>query len=109
MTHYFPMKSKPPDSVASNSISKMSRRRFLGAAAATLALPTFIPASALGLDGKVAPSNRITMGMVGCGGMGTGNTNAFLSLPDCRVVAACDVDKNRLNKRSEERRVGKQC
>jgi predicted dehydrogenase len=91
-------KGRLPKSVPSNSLSKMSRRRFLGAAAATLALPTFIPASALGLGGKTAPSNRITMGMVGCGGMGTGNTKAFLGLPDCRVVAACDVDKNRLNK-----------
>ncbi len=38
------------------------------------------------------------MGMVGCGGMGTGNTNTFLGLSDCRVVAACDVDNNRLKK-----------
>jgi predicted dehydrogenase len=74
----------------------ISRRRFLSAAA-TLLVPTFIPGRALGLGDAVAPSNRITIGMVGCGGMGTGNNKSFLSLPECQVVAACDVDKNRLN------------
>lgn len=36
------------------------------------------------------------MGIIGCGGQGSGNTQNFLKLPDCRVVAACDVDKNHL-------------
>ncbi|MGZ5505916.1 MAG: Gfo/Idh/MocA family protein, partial [Limisphaerales bacterium] len=77
-------------------MEKFSRRRFLGAAAVTLAFPTIIPSSALGLGGKPAPSNRITLGMVGCGGMGTANTKSFLPLSDCRVIAACDVDKKHL-------------
>ncbi|MGZ5517628.1 MAG: Gfo/Idh/MocA family protein [Limisphaerales bacterium] len=80
----------------SRSMEKFSRRRFLGAAAVTLAFPTIIPSSALGLGGKPAPSNRITLGMVGCGGMGTANTKSFLPLSDCRVIAACDVDKKHL-------------
>jgi predicted dehydrogenase len=29
--------------------------------------------------------------------MGTGNTNSFLALPECQVVAACDVDRKHLN------------
>lgn len=58
--------------------------------------PTIIPSSALGLGGKTAPSNRITMGVVGWGMQGPGNTRAFLSLEDCQVVAACDLDKNHL-------------
>ena len=90
-------KNKSSNSRHTNDDSGISRRRFLGVAAATIAFPTFIPASALGRDGTVAPSNRITLGMVGCGRMGTGNTNSFLALPECRVVAACDVDKKHLN------------
>ncbi len=42
-----------------------SRRKFLvqsALAASGLALPTIIPASALGKDGKPAPSERITLG-----------------------------------------------
>ena len=45
-----------------------------------------------------APSNRITLGIVGCGGMGIGNTEGFLKLEECQVVAACDVDKGHLAK-----------
>ena len=79
-----------------SSGTKVSRRQFLGLTGAALALPTLIPASALGRADAPAPSNRITLGMVGCGTMGTGNTDAFLGLKECRVVAACDVDKKHL-------------
>ncbi len=75
---------------------KITRRRFLATTGAALSLPTFIPASALGLNGTTAPSERITMGMVGCGNQGTGNTQAFLGQKECQVVAGCDVDKNHL-------------
>jgi len=74
----------------------MSRRRFIAAAATVIAAPTIIPASALGRDGHTAPSERITMGVVGWGMMGPGNTDAFLAQKDCQVVAACDLDKNHL-------------
>ena len=73
----------------------VSRRRFLLNAAAVLAFPTFIPARALGRGAEPAPSNRIVMGMVGCGNMGTANANAFLNLSECQIVAVCDVDKRR--------------
>jgi predicted dehydrogenase len=74
----------------------MSRRRFIAAAATIIAAPTIIPASALGRDGHTAPSERITMGVVGWGMMGPGNTDAFLAQKDCQVIAACDLDKNHL-------------
>jgi len=45
---------------------------------------------------RVAPSERITMGIVGWGMMGPGNTAAFLGNKDCQIVAACDLDKNHL-------------
>src|SRR5581483_11429063 len=41
-------------------------------------------------------SRRITLGLVGCGNMGTGNAKSFLPLKDCQVVAACDVDQQHL-------------
>jgi hypothetical protein len=49
--------------------SRVSRRRFLACAGATLAMPTFVPFSAWGSEERPAPSARINMGMVGCGGM----------------------------------------
>ncbi|EEF60828.1 Gfo/Idh/MocA family protein [Pedosphaera parvula] len=81
---------------ATPSATKITRRKFLAAAGAAIALPTFIPASALGREDRPAPSARISLGVIGCGGMGTANTNAFLGLNDCQVVAACDVDKQHL-------------
>ncbi|HEX4645503.1 MAG TPA: Gfo/Idh/MocA family oxidoreductase, partial [Verrucomicrobiae bacterium] len=77
---------------------QISRRRFIAAAGAAIALPTIIPASALGRQGKPAPSERITMGIVGCGGQGSSNTGAFLGHNNCQVVATCDVDKKHLER-----------
>ena len=76
--------------------SELSRRRFLAAAGLAVAAPALIPASALGRQGQTAPSNRIVMGVVGWGMMGPGNTDAFLGIDDCQVVAACDLDQHHL-------------
>ncbi len=76
--------------------SGMNRRRFLATTGLALAAPTLIPASALGLEDKAAPSERVTLGVVGWGMQGPNNTDAFLALKDCQVVAACDLDKNHL-------------
>lgn len=45
---------------------------------------------------RFAASNRVTLGVVGWGMQGPGNTKAFLDLKDCQVVAACDLDKKHL-------------
>src|ERR1043165_1772604 len=76
--------------------SKISRRRFIASTAAAVVAPTIIPASALGADGRPAPSERITMGVVGWGMQGPSNTGNFMREPDCQVVATCNIDKNHL-------------
>jgi hypothetical protein len=68
-----------------------SRRSFLKGLIAAGAAPCFVPASARGADGRTAPSNRIAMGCIGMGGQGTGDMGAFLSSPECQVLAVCDV------------------
>src|SRR6266404_2657023 len=78
--------------------SGISRRRSLAAAGVAVAAPTIIPASALGRDDeKAAPSERITLGVVGWGMQGPSNTDAFLQEKNCQVVASCDLDKNHLD------------
>ncbi len=77
----------------------VTRRTFLGKTAglttAAIAFPYFIPSSASGKAGSVAPSNRITLGCIGVGGHGTGvNLKSFLANADARVIAVCDVDTN---------------
>ena len=48
--------------------AKSTRRSFLQTSAlAGIAMPTISPGSALGKNGKVAPSNRLVMGGIGIG------------------------------------------
>ncbi len=74
----------------------ISRRHFLATAGAALAVPTLIPASALGREGSTAPSERVVMGVAGWGMQGPGNTGNFLGFKDVQVIAACDLDANHL-------------
>ena len=80
------------------SPAALTRRHFLkrGAVAATaLALPYYIPATALGHDGAVAPSERIALGAIGIGGRGTADLNCMLDEKDVQFVAVCDVRQSR--------------
>jgi predicted dehydrogenase len=65
------------------------------AAAGAVAFPMIVPASALGRDGAVAPSERITVACIGVGRQGTGDMKKFLQKRPSQVVAVCDV--NQLN------------
>ncbi len=70
------------------------RRRFLKTvmqAGAVLMAPRVIPAAALGKDGAVAPSDRITLGGIGIGRRGTYVLGCFLKEPDVQFRAVCDV------------------
>ncbi len=71
----------------------LTRRSFLKGTAAAALFPAVIPASALGRDGHVAPSERIVMASIGVGGQGMYDTRAFLSMPEVQYVAVCDVDR----------------
>jgi len=75
-----------------------NRRGFLKtttAVGAALGFPYVIPASALGKDGAVAPSERIVMGGIGLGGRGTGVLRWMLGEDDMQFVAVCDVLSSR--------------
>jgi predicted dehydrogenase len=71
---------------------KTTRRHFLRTSACALASPLILPGPVLGRAGATAPSERITLGCIGVGGMGTGNLRSFLQDDRVRVVAVCDVD-----------------
>jgi len=93
-------KHKKPGSGAGQPLrpTPLSRRQFLkGAALAggALAAPTFVPASALGRNGTVAPSERILLGGIGIGSRGTFDLNWMLAETDVRFVAVCDVRRER--------------
>jgi predicted dehydrogenase len=71
-----------------------TRREFIKKTALVLGMPALIPASALGRDGHVAPSNRINMGMIGIGPRGREVLTAFLKQPDAKFITVCDVQKS---------------
>ena len=75
------------------SSSTLGRRQFLKAATGAMVLPYFVPASALGKDGRPAPSERIVMGGIGIGNQGGGDQGVFLGRDDVQYVAVCDVKK----------------
>jgi len=65
----------------------ITRRQFLVASAAAL----------WGTRLHAAPSERVTIGMIGTGSHGVGmNLRSFLPLPDAQVVAVCDVVRKRM-------------
>ena len=74
---------------------KSSRRSFLKQSALGIGMPMIIPASVLGLNGKVAPSNRVVIGGIGIGPRGRRVLTAFLKQPDCQFVATADPQKGR--------------
>ena len=62
---------------------------------AAVAAPYFVPASVLGAGDRPAPSNRLTMGLIGLGSMGMRHVKGFLQEGDCQIIAVCDVDAAR--------------
>ena len=72
-----------------------SRRRFLAAATAAVASPCVISASALGKDGCMLPSERITIGVMGVGNRGNSSILALNHLPEAQVVAVADPRRKR--------------
>lgn len=88
--------------------STVPRRQFLSQTVKVLggamAAPLMVPASALGRNGLVAPSERITMGFIGVGTQGGGHllggawtyvAGGYAGRKDVQVLAVCDVWRER--------------
>ncbi|MBI3117104.1 MAG: Gfo/Idh/MocA family oxidoreductase [Candidatus Hydrogenedentes bacterium] len=70
--------------------TRLSRRTFLKGAAALAVGPTILPASVFGQN---APSNRITMGIIGCGGRGRNHcSEIYHQREQVQLLAYCDVN-----------------
>lgn len=67
----------------------ITRRAFTQGIVAGISLPYVLPASVFGAK---APSQRITLGCIGLGGMGTNNMMGFLNDDSVQVVAVCDPE-----------------
>jgi predicted dehydrogenase len=73
----------------------LGRREFLKGAVGAIALPVAIRAG----EATVPPSQRLSHACIGVGGMMGGNDlQNFISHPNVKVVALCDVDSRHLDK-----------
>ena len=77
----------------------INRRNFLKTAGAAT-LFTIVPRWVLGGPGRIAPSDQLTKGIIGVGGIGRSSYH-FTSTPECRLVAICDVDSDHLRSAAE--------
>lgn len=72
----------------------VSRRSALKAAA-SFAIPLFLPTVGLAAARRAAPSERITLGVIGVGNMGGSHLGGLLGNSDLQLVAICDVDEKK--------------
>jgi hypothetical protein len=75
----------------------VTRRKFVGTAAAVAAF-TIVPKNVLGMKfGAVAPSDKIRMAHIGCGIEGFAELPPLLACPDIQFVAVCDPETDGRN------------
>lgn len=73
---------------------KTTRRTFLKTLGAA-GLFSIVPRRVLGGNGFIAPSDQLTKGIIGVGGIGRSSLH-FTSDKTCRLISVCDVDDNHL-------------
>jgi predicted dehydrogenase len=85
---------------------KQNRRDFLRVSAASPLLLPFITTTGKTMaDETRAKNDRPRLGLIGCGGQGTGDARGASVFGD--FLAVCDVDKGRAEKAKSDRRIGK--
>ena len=77
-------------------MTNISRRATLKTIAAYASIQ-IVPGHVLGLRGQTPPSEQLTRGIVGCGGI----SSSHLQMPG-KLLALCDVDKSHLAERMNE-------
>jgi predicted dehydrogenase len=79
-----------------------SRRNFIKTAS-VLAAGTVLPLDALAkVRMKISPSDKINIALIGGYSQGWADLSSFLKNPDTGCVALCDVDRNVLNRRTDD-------
>lgn len=82
-----------------NQPEQINRRQFLAKAGAAISIPYLVPSGVLGMAGRAGANARLTIGMIGVGGMGKGHLKQMVKFREAGVVniaAVCDVDEKRL-------------
>ncbi len=72
------------------SHTALSRRQFLGTTAAAVVGVSLVPRHVLGGAKFVAPSEKINIAIIGCGGQGQSNVRALFQQADAQIIAVAD-------------------
>ena len=70
--------------------SGLSRRKFIGTTAAAVGAFTIIPRHVLGGPKFVAPSEKVNVAIIGCGGQGRTNMTSLFQQADAQIIAVAD-------------------
>lgn len=89
------MKQSNPSMSKASTISRRTFMKRSLATAGALVAPHFVPASALGRNGALPPSERIVLAGIGHGPRGRYDLSVMLPEKDVRFVAVCDVQRSR--------------
>jgi predicted dehydrogenase len=68
----------------------ISRRNFIAKTAAAVTTFTIVPRHVLGGPKYVAPSDKVNIAIVGCGGQGRTNARSLFQFADAQIVAVAD-------------------
>lgn len=81
---------------------KSTRRKFIKTAS-VLAAGSVLPLEALtATRTSVSAIDKIQVGLIGANGMGFNDLDSFLKNPEIECVALCDIDRNVLNRRTDD-------
>ncbi|HID22489.1 MAG TPA: gfo/Idh/MocA family oxidoreductase, partial [Planctomycetaceae bacterium] len=70
--------------------NRWTRRQVLGAGAAVLAAPYFVPSHVLGDGNRPGANDRVHVGIIGLGGRARDVAKTCLQIPAMRIVSICD-------------------
>ena len=79
-----------------------TRRSFIKTASAIAAGSFILPEVMSNPPGSVAPSDKVRVGLIGGNSQGYSDLTSFLKVPGVECLALCDVDRNVLNRRSDD-------
>ncbi|MBE0655459.1 MAG: Gfo/Idh/MocA family oxidoreductase, partial [Bacteroidales bacterium] len=96
MNNHIPKKE---GTISSSSISPepslpFSRRKFIAGVSIAAAGISIVPRHVLGGKGFIAPSDKLTMALIGAGTQGLRELPELLRIPEIQLVAVCDPQKD---------------
>lgn len=83
----------------------LTRRKFAGLSALAMAgisARALFPETILAQSRRIAASDKINVGLIGCRNMGWSDLRDFLQIPEVECIALCDIDQSILNQRSAD-------